>query len=190
MHFYVGQRHPQGSHQCVNRWPVWRPPETLSGPPTPAPWASMSLVREGSPSFSLTVTACGVAVSDPLPSPQACGLMVQTALTSTPSAGVRTKASWPLEMTSGRSICSHTRVPSSGYHTTQPTHTLPTRSRSGSVDCQTLCCCCCCFFNTQAPSHRYSGHSSHVTNVSFLYDDSYLVSIGGKDMSVMQWRIV
>uniref|UniRef100_A0A674MWU0 EMAP like 1 n=1 Tax=Takifugu rubripes TaxID=31033 RepID=A0A674MWU0_TAKRU len=42
----------------------------------------------------------------------------------------------------------------------------------------------------RAPSHLYSGHSSHVTNVSFLYDDSYLVSIGGKDMSVMQWRIV
>uniref|UniRef100_H2U690 EMAP like 1 n=1 Tax=Takifugu rubripes TaxID=31033 RepID=H2U690_TAKRU len=41
----------------------------------------------------------------------------------------------------------------------------------------------------RAPSHLYSGHSSHVTNVSFLYDDSYLVSIGGKDMSVMQWRI-
>uniref|UniRef100_A0A665VV49 Uncharacterized protein n=1 Tax=Echeneis naucrates TaxID=173247 RepID=A0A665VV49_ECHNA len=42
----------------------------------------------------------------------------------------------------------------------------------------------------RAPCHVYSGHSSHVTNVSFLYDDSYLVSTGGKDMSVMQWRIV
>ncbi|XP_075873958.1 echinoderm microtubule-associated protein-like 1 isoform X3 [Nelusetta ayraudi] len=42
----------------------------------------------------------------------------------------------------------------------------------------------------RAPSHIYGGHSSHVTNVSFLYDDSYLVSTGGKDMSVMQWRIV
>lgn len=42
----------------------------------------------------------------------------------------------------------------------------------------------------RAPSHVYSGHSSHVTNVTFLYDDSYLVSTGGKDMSVMQWRIV
>lgn len=29
-----------------------------------------------------------------------------------------------------------------------------------------------------------------MTSVSFLYDDSYLVSTGGKDMSVMQWRIV
>ncbi|XP_074547714.1 echinoderm microtubule-associated protein-like 1 isoform X6 [Halichoeres trimaculatus] len=42
----------------------------------------------------------------------------------------------------------------------------------------------------RAPSHVYGGHSSHVTNVSFLHDDSYLVSTGGKDMSVMQWRIV
>ncbi|XP_068194186.1 echinoderm microtubule-associated protein-like 1 isoform X2 [Antennarius striatus] len=42
----------------------------------------------------------------------------------------------------------------------------------------------------RAPSHVYGGHSSHVTNVSFLFDDSYLVSTGGKDMSVMQWRIV
>ncbi|MEQ2224863.1 Echinoderm microtubule-associated protein-like 1, partial [Ilyodon furcidens] len=42
----------------------------------------------------------------------------------------------------------------------------------------------------RAPSHIYRGHSSHVTNVSFLYDDSYLVSTGGKDMSVLQWRIV
>lgn len=42
----------------------------------------------------------------------------------------------------------------------------------------------------RAPSHVYGGHSSHVTNVTFLYDDSYLVSTGGKDMSVMQWRIV
>lgn len=42
----------------------------------------------------------------------------------------------------------------------------------------------------RAPGNIYGGHSSHVTNVSFLYDDSYLVSTGGKDMSVMQWRIV
>ncbi|XP_017158101.1 echinoderm microtubule-associated protein-like 1 isoform X2 [Poecilia reticulata] len=42
----------------------------------------------------------------------------------------------------------------------------------------------------RAPSHVYRGHSSHVTNVSFLHDDSHLVSTGGKDMSVLQWRIV
>ncbi|KAK3537607.1 hypothetical protein QTP70_017003 [Hemibagrus guttatus] len=42
----------------------------------------------------------------------------------------------------------------------------------------------------QAPSHVYGGHSSHVTNVNFLFDDSHLVSTGGKDMSVMQWRVI
>uniref|UniRef100_A0A672GPB3 EMAP like 4 n=1 Tax=Salarias fasciatus TaxID=181472 RepID=A0A672GPB3_SALFA len=42
----------------------------------------------------------------------------------------------------------------------------------------------------KAPSHKYSAHSSHVTNVSFLFDDSHLLSTGGKDMSIMQWRLV
>ncbi|XP_049625744.1 echinoderm microtubule-associated protein-like 1 isoform X1 [Suncus etruscus] len=42
----------------------------------------------------------------------------------------------------------------------------------------------------RAPSHVYSGHSSHVTNVGFLFDDSHLVSTGGKDTSIMQWRLV
>ncbi|CAN9499552.1 unnamed protein product [Ophioblennius macclurei] len=42
----------------------------------------------------------------------------------------------------------------------------------------------------KAPSHKYSAHSSHVTNVSFLFDDSHLLSTGGKDTSVMQWRLV
>ncbi|KAM4013980.1 echinoderm microtubule-associated protein-like 1 isoform 7-T7 [Anomaloglossus baeobatrachus] len=39
-------------------------------------------------------------------------------------------------------------------------------------------------------SHAYGGHSSHVTNVSFLLEDSHLISTGGKDMSIMQWRIL
>ncbi|KAI4875120.1 hypothetical protein NFI96_025442, partial [Prochilodus magdalenae] len=42
----------------------------------------------------------------------------------------------------------------------------------------------------KAPSHKYSAHSSHVTNVSFLHKDSHLVSTGGKDTSIMQWRLV
>lgn len=42
----------------------------------------------------------------------------------------------------------------------------------------------------QAPSHKYSAHSSHVTNVSFLFNDSHLISTGGKDTSIMQWRLV
>ncbi|KAM3919119.1 echinoderm microtubule-associated protein-like 1 isoform 10-T10 [Leptodactylus fuscus] len=46
----------------------------------------------------------------------------------------------------------------------------------------------CSQFRTS--SHAYGGHSSHVTNVSFLHDDSHLISTGGKDMSIMQWRIL
>ncbi|XP_063804434.1 echinoderm microtubule-associated protein-like 1 isoform X4 [Pseudophryne corroboree] len=42
----------------------------------------------------------------------------------------------------------------------------------------------------RASSHAYGGHSSHVTNVGFLHEDSHLVSTGGKDMSIMQWRLV
>uniref|UniRef100_A0A098M0H5 Echinoderm microtubule-associated protein-like 4 n=1 Tax=Hypsiglena sp. JMG-2014 TaxID=1550645 RepID=A0A098M0H5_9SAUR len=42
----------------------------------------------------------------------------------------------------------------------------------------------------KAPSHKYSAHSSHVTNVSFSHNDSHLISTGGKDMSIIQWRLV
>lgn len=48
--------------------------------------------------------------------------------------------------------------------------------------------CLICFF--QAPSHKYSAHSSHVTNVSFTHNDSHLISTGGKDMSIIQWKLV
>nr|XP_050856764.1 echinoderm microtubule-associated protein-like 2 isoform X8 [Vespula vulgaris] len=37
--------------------------------------------------------------------------------------------------------------------------------------------------------HSYGGHSSHVTNVSFLQDDTRLVSTGGNDTSVLQWVV-
>ncbi|XP_051176451.1 echinoderm microtubule-associated protein-like 2 isoform X2 [Leptopilina boulardi] len=37
--------------------------------------------------------------------------------------------------------------------------------------------------------HSYGGHSSHVTNVAFLQDDTRLVSIGGGDTSVLQWIV-
>lgn len=112
---------PQGSHQCVNRWSVWRPPEILSGPPTPALWASRCLVSEGSFSFPLPLQVCvlsfnvrSIDVSAALSSPQACGPTGQTALTSTLSAGITIRASWLLETTLGRSIYSHTPVHSSG----------------------------------------------------------------------------
>jgi len=33
------------------------------------------------------------------------------------------------------------------------------------------------------------GHSSHVTNVRFMSDDKYIISTGGEDQTVMQWRV-
>lgn len=39
----------------------------------------------------------------------------------------------------------------------------------------------------QARNMEYGGHSSHVTAVTFLHDDSRLVSTGGRDTAVMQW---
>ncbi|XP_010148849.1 PREDICTED: echinoderm microtubule-associated protein-like 4, partial [Eurypyga helias] len=42
----------------------------------------------------------------------------------------------------------------------------------------------------KAPSHKYSAHSSHVTNVSFTHSDGHLISTGGKDTSIIQWKLV
>lgn len=44
-------------------------------------------------------------------------------------------------------------------------------------------------FFLQAPSHRYEGHGSHVTNVRFTHCDSHLLSMGGKDTCILQWRV-
>ena len=38
--------------------------------------------------------------------------------------------------------------------------------------------------------HRpYGGHSSHVTNVGFVYNDRWLISAGGDDRAVFQWEV-
>ncbi|XP_017359417.1 echinoderm microtubule-associated protein-like 3 [Cebus imitator] len=42
----------------------------------------------------------------------------------------------------------------------------------------------------KAPSRMYGGHGSHVTSVRFTHDDSHLVSLGGKDASIFQWRML
>jgi microtubule-associated protein-like 6 len=34
------------------------------------------------------------------------------------------------------------------------------------------------------------GHASHCTNVRFAVDDEFLVTLGGRDRTVMQWRVV
>ncbi|KAG7166211.1 Echinoderm microtubule-associated protein-like 2-like [Homarus americanus] len=36
---------------------------------------------------------------------------------------------------------------------------------------------------------EYGGHSSHVTSVGFLHDDSRLITTGGRDTAVMQWVV-
>jgi microtubule-associated protein-like 6 len=41
---------------------------------------------------------------------------------------------------------------------------------------------------TEAECHKYGGHSSHVTNVRFSADDRYVLSTGGADLSIFQWR--
>ncbi|CAM9501528.1 unnamed protein product, partial [Heterosigma akashiwo] len=33
------------------------------------------------------------------------------------------------------------------------------------------------------------GHSSHVTNVRFNADDTYLLTTGGNDRTVLQWKL-
>ncbi|CAF0987237.1 unnamed protein product [Adineta ricciae] len=35
---------------------------------------------------------------------------------------------------------------------------------------------------------RYTGHSAHVTRVRWTYDNSYLVSIGGRDVATLVWK--
>uniref|UniRef100_A0AAQ5ZYQ5 HELP domain-containing protein n=1 Tax=Amphiprion ocellaris TaxID=80972 RepID=A0AAQ5ZYQ5_AMPOC len=41
----------------------------------------------------------------------------------------------------------------------------------------------------KAPSHKYEGHGSHVTNVCFTHSDSHLLSMGGKDTCILQWKV-
>ena len=36
----------------------------------------------------------------------------------------------------------------------------------------------------------YVGHSSHVANVRFTHADRWVVSAGGADMSLFQWRVI
>ncbi|GFH33025.1 WD_REPEATS_REGION domain-containing protein, partial [Haematococcus lacustris] len=41
-----------------------------------------------------------------------------------------------------------------------------------------------------APALRYGGHSSHVMCVRWAADESFAVSVGGRDRCVFQWRLV
>ncbi len=37
---------------------------------------------------------------------------------------------------------------------------------------------------------KYAGHSSHVTNVRFNSDKTRVITIGGLDHAVLQWRFI
>ena len=41
-----------------------------------------------------------------------------------------------------------------------------------------------------APSKDYFGHSSHVMNVRFLTGDTHVVSVGGCDEAIFQWKLL
>eukprot|EP00735_Rhodelphis_limneticus_P013833 TRINITY_DN778_c0_g1::TRINITY_DN778_c0_g1_i1::g.18392::m.18392 TRINITY_DN778_c0_g1::TRINITY_DN778_c0_g1_i1::g.18392 ORF type:complete len:868 (+),score=361.39,sp/Q05BC3/EMAL1_MOUSE/34.07/6e-133,WD40/PF00400.27/0.14,WD40/PF00400.27/0.00013,WD40/PF00400.27/3.4,WD40/PF00400.27/1.3,WD40/PF00400.27/0.0074,WD40/PF00400.27/1.2e+03,WD40/PF00400.27/0.56,WD40/PF00400.27/0.00013,WD40/PF00400.27/0.003,WD40/PF00400.27/9.9e-06,HELP/PF03451.9/3.3e-16,HELP/PF03451.9/3.9e+03,Cytochrom_D1/PF02239.11/1.9e+02,Cytoc len=43
--------------------------------------------------------------------------------------------------------------------------------------------------NKMAPAHEGTGHSSHVTSVRFLPSSSHVISTGGNDCSVFQWKV-
>jgi hypothetical protein len=36
----------------------------------------------------------------------------------------------------------------------------------------------------------YPAHASHVLGVHFTHDSKYVLSIGGEDMTTLQWRVV
>ncbi|XP_037543112.1 echinoderm microtubule-associated protein-like 6 isoform X2 [Nematolebias whitei] len=41
-----------------------------------------------------------------------------------------------------------------------------------------------------AKHKRYLGHSPHVTNIRFSYDDKYVISTGGDDCSIFVWKCI
>ncbi|GCB77462.1 hypothetical protein scyTo_0021101, partial [Scyliorhinus torazame] len=41
-----------------------------------------------------------------------------------------------------------------------------------------------------AKFRKYVGHSAHVTNVRWSYDFQWIISTGGADHSVFQWRFI
>jgi len=36
---------------------------------------------------------------------------------------------------------------------------------------------------------KYTGHSSNVCSVRFTYDSQYVISVGGDELSIFQWRV-
>ena len=47
-----------------------------------------------------------------------------------------------------------------------------------------------CTILTGAKLRKYVGHSAHVTNVRFTHDEHHVISVGGADHGVFQWRFL
>ena len=45
-------------------------------------------------------------------------------------------------------------------------------------------------FFSGAKFRKYVGHSAHVTNVRFTADKHHVISVGGADNAVFQWRFL
>uniref|UniRef100_A0A6T7PC66 EML-like first beta-propeller domain-containing protein n=1 Tax=Hanusia phi TaxID=3032 RepID=A0A6T7PC66_9CRYP len=45
-------------------------------------------------------------------------------------------------------------------------------------------------FGFKQAFRSYLGHGSHVMDARFSYDDDYVISVGGRDVSIFQWRHV
>jgi len=46
------------------------------------------------------------------------------------------------------------------------------------------------FIFTGAKFRKYVGHSAHVTNVRFTHDEHHVISVGGADHGVFQWKFL
>lgn len=42
----------------------------------------------------------------------------------------------------------------------------------------------------KAHFNKYGGHSAHVTNVKFLQNNQYVISTGGGEKSIFQWKYI
>ena len=43
---------------------------------------------------------------------------------------------------------------------------------------------------SKAEKNDYKGHSSHVTNVIFINNDSTVITTGGNDTTILQWKVI
>ncbi len=51
-------------------------------------------------------------------------------------------------------------------------------------------CVCVCVCARVCTNRAYIGHCSHVMNVRFSPHNRWVLSVGGRDRSAMQWRVL